>query len=339
MSDLSLHTPLPDIAARTMAATVGIAPPARFDLTPYIREVGRGSRGARHLDLDSARAVFGAVFAGAVEPAALGALLMALRVKGEDLDEVDGALQALDGYLQPAPVDPGRPVVVIPSYNGARKMANLTPLLACLLADAGVQVVIHGIVDDASRISTCRILQNLGIAPLARVADVDRCLSRGDPAFLPIEAISPALARLLALRQTVGVRNIGHTLVKLINPTTHARPLQLVSFTHPEFDALQHAYLMRAGRSALVMRGTEGEVVASVKRLAQIDRIAGGQCSIARAAYAPTPSELPSMPPADDALATARWIQSVLAGERPVPATIAAQVDCILDCLDLQPAG
>ena len=50
----------------------------------------------------------------------------------------------------------GRPLpVVIPSYNGARKQANLTPLLALLLSRLGLPVVVHGVTEDSSR-DQCR---------------------------------------------------------------------------------------------------------------------------------------------------------------------------------------
>jgi hypothetical protein len=55
------------------------------------------------------------------------------------------ALDVLEPRLNRLPVDLARPCVSIPSYNGARHTPNLVPLLACLLADAGVQVVVEGL--------------------------------------------------------------------------------------------------------------------------------------------------------------------------------------------------
>lgn len=95
--------------------------------------------------------------------------MIALRVKGESVEqEIEGALAALDCRIDRIAVDLSRPVVAIPSYNGARKMANLTPLLACLLADAGVQVIVHGVTDDAVRTTTHQIIRAMGIARRAR---------------------------------------------------------------------------------------------------------------------------------------------------------------------------
>jgi hypothetical protein len=81
--------------------------------------------------------------------------------KGESLDEVRAGLDVLEPLLRRVPVDPMRPTVAIPSYNGARSTANLTPLLACLLADSGLQVVVHGVTGDPRRTTTAEIMQLL----------------------------------------------------------------------------------------------------------------------------------------------------------------------------------
>ena len=55
--------------------------------------------------------------------------------------------------------------IVIPTYNGARKQANLTPLLAILLQKLGFPVVVHGVSEDPTRVLTETILELLGIEP------------------------------------------------------------------------------------------------------------------------------------------------------------------------------
>ena len=61
-----------------------------------------------------------------------------------------------------------RPLVVLPSYNGARKLPVLTPLLALLLARRGLPVLIHGTATESGRVSVEPVLQALGIGPLRR---------------------------------------------------------------------------------------------------------------------------------------------------------------------------
>ena len=308
-----------------------------IEIGPFLREIGRGKDGARALDTEKARALFDAVFAGRLGEMELGAVMIALRMKGETVDEVAGALAALDGWLDAVPVDPAQPAVAIPTYNGARRSANLTALLACLLARAGVQVVVHGVLHDPKRTTTAEVMQAMGLAPCASAADARRAIDRRDPAFVPVEVLSPALARLLALRWRLGVRNVGHTLAKLLNPTGSPACLRIAAYTHPEFNALQHALFERSRAPALILRGTEGEVVASTRRAAQIDWMHDGVCEPLVAAHTEPLRDVPELPEAHDAGATAQWIRSVLAGERPVPQAIAQQVRAALHATGAAP--
>lgn len=308
-----------------------------IEIGPFLREIGRGKEGARALDAERARALFDAIYGGRVGEMELGAVMIALRMKGETVDEVQGALDALDGWLGAVPVDRARPAVSIPTYNGARRNANLTPLLACLLADAGVQVVVHGVLHDPKRTTTAEVMQAMGLAPCASAADARRAIDRRDPAFVPIEVLSPALARMLALRWRLGVRNIGHTLAKLLNPTDSPDCLRIAAYTHPEFNALQHALFERIRAPALILRGTEGEVVASTRRAAQLDWMHDGVCEPLVAAQTEPLRDVPELPEAHDACATALWIRSVRAGERPVPQAIAQQVQAVLHAVGAAP--
>jgi anthranilate phosphoribosyltransferase len=298
-------------------------------IADYLKDIGRGHAGARALSADRAQSLFEAIFSGQLSDLALGATLMALRMKGETVAEVRGALHALAKHVTAIPVQADRPVVAIPSYNGARNTANLTPLLACLLADRGVQVVVHGVRFDPKRTTSHQIFRAMGIAPLRYPEEASDFIARSDPVFVPVDVLAPALARLLDMRWTLGVRNIGHTLAKLLNPCSSPRCLQLVSFTHPEFDQLQHQLLLEENASALVMRGTEGEVVANTRRRARVDSLHAGVCTTLWETDSIASGDAPSLPPAHDAMATAQWTRSVLAGERPVPEAIATQVDAI----------
>jgi anthranilate phosphoribosyltransferase len=307
-----------------------------MDAQRFIKEIGRGGEGFRSLPYGMALQMFEALFEGRFDDIELGAILIALRMKGESLDEVRAALDVLEPGLNRLPVDAARPCVSIPSYNGARHIPNLVPLLACLLADAGVQVVVHGMSRDKRRTTTADIMTAMGLGAVRDIGQAVDVIERGVPAFVPVELLSPPLADLLALRARLGVRNIGHTLAKLINPTLAPDCLRMASFTHPEFSRLQHDYFIGSRRPAMLMRGTEGEVVASTRWAAQIDWVHDGECKVAAFAQAIASGGLPALPDASDAAATARWIQSVLAGERPVPQAIDQQVGAVLLALGIR---
>src|SRR5262245_66303958 len=103
-----------------------------MSIAPYIREIGRGKEGARSLTREQATDLMTQILNGKVNDLQLGGFALAMRIKGESADELAGFLDATNplGMTLPAP---GRPVVLLPSYNGARKLPNLTPLLAALL--------------------------------------------------------------------------------------------------------------------------------------------------------------------------------------------------------------
>ena len=129
-----------------------------------IREIGRGAHGARDLGEEDAYRMFAAMLDGAVSELELGGIMIALRIKGESVDELRGFQRAAAERMQHlvAPAGAPRPVV-LPSYNGARRQPNLLPLLALLLARAGCPVLIHGVLDDFGRVTSTAILHELGI--------------------------------------------------------------------------------------------------------------------------------------------------------------------------------
>jgi anthranilate phosphoribosyltransferase len=304
------------------------------DLTPFtaarfIKEIGRGQKGARSVSREDARELYAAILAGRVSDLELGGLLLAMRIKGESSDEIAGFLEAAEASFAPLPAPPGEYApVVIPSYNGARKLPNLTPLLALLLAREGVPVLVHGVRTDPGRVTSAEIMAELGLPVAATADDVLAAAARRQPAFMPIEALAPKLAHMLSLRAILGVRNSTHTLVKILQP--FAGPaLRLVSYTHPEYLETLGAYFMTAapgGRGdAFLMRGTEGETVANPHRAQQIDWFHGGERTLLVERDAPT-DDLATLPEGRDAAATAQWIARALRGEEPVPAPVAAQV-------------
>src|SRR5512133_1144739 len=116
----------------------------------YIKVIGRGKDGARALTRAQAADLFGQVLDWSVTDLEVGAFCLAMRIKGETPEEMCGFLDATSSRLNPVPAGK-QPVVVLPSYNGARKLPVLTPLLALLLARRGAAVLIHGTATEPAR--------------------------------------------------------------------------------------------------------------------------------------------------------------------------------------------
>jgi len=286
------------------------------------------------------------MLAGDVSDVELGAVLLAYRLKGETAAELAGMLAAAHATLTPLSAPSGRyRPVSIPSYNGARKQANLTPMLALLLAREGVPVLVHGVTDDPGRVTSAEIFSLLGIEQSRNSNDIEAALGTRRVAFAPIATLSPQMARLLALRRVLGVRNSTHTLVKLLQPFTQAdslRALRLVNYTHPEYrtslSGLFQAFPQAGIGGALLARGTEGEAVADTRRQVQIDWLHDGQAeTLVPAQTRSTDAAAPMLPENRDAETTAQWIDDVLAGRIPVPESIELQVATIVKIVSTAP--
>lgn len=135
-----------------------------MDYRKIIKEIGRGKNHARDLDLDTAHGLYTRMLNGEVPDLEMGSILMALRIKGEGEAEMLGFYEAMQNHTIKLTPPADRPLpVVIPSYNGARKQANLTPLLAILLHKLGFPVVVHGVSEDPTRVLTETIFELTGI--------------------------------------------------------------------------------------------------------------------------------------------------------------------------------
>jgi len=297
-----------------------------FDATPYLKEIARGKHGGRDLTREQARTLFGAIFAGEVHDLAIGAVLAALRIKGENVDELAGMMDALAPHVLPLRLPSRRAMtLLIPTYNGARRLPNFVPLMALLLAREGIPVVLHGVAQETRRVSTFEILEQLGHRPVATLVEAGNRLEQHHVAVVPLVVLSPALARMLEIRRTLGVRNSGHTLAKLLLPAGVAasQAARLVAVTHPDFQALMRDYFATAPANIFLMRGVEGEPVVRLHAPQPIEFIGldGHPLSLmvedGESGY-PIPER--------DAHATAQWTAAVLDGRERIPRALARQV-------------
>jgi anthranilate phosphoribosyltransferase len=298
-------------------------------ISQYIKEIGRGARGAKPLDRAQAFDLFGQVLDGTVTDLEIGAFCLAMRIKGETPEEMAGFLDATHARLARFPAT-DRPLIVVPSYNGARRLPVLTPLLALLLAREGLPVLVHGAATESTRVLASNVLAALGVPALT----VIRSIENGEVAFAPTELLSAGLKRLLDVRRVVGLRNPGHSVVKLMQPGVGACVV-IGSYTHPAYAESMAATFELMGTTALLSRGLEGENAADPRRTAQVDGFLNGQRVPLQARQPGTQVEVPGLPKEIDIDTTADYTRRVLAGELPVPDAIAQQVAQILQLAQL----
>jgi anthranilate phosphoribosyltransferase len=305
----------------------------------HLREIGRGAKGARALRRDQAQDLMGQVLDGQVSDLEVGAFAIAMRMKGETLDELTGFLDALHTRLLPLSTD--RPLISIASYNGARRLPNLVALLALLLARAGARVLVHGPLRDPQRVTTAEVFEALGMPPAASAEAIAAAWRDRGCAFVPIISLSPALDRLLAVRHSIGLRNSGHTIAKMMRPVRDRACLRLMSHTHPEFGRLMAEYAEAEQADMGLLRGTEGEAVADPRRQPRQRIWIGGrlQADLSSDAEAGTLARLPALPGAIDAASTARWIEAALQGQAAIPEPLVRQVELLMRAYARLPDG
>jgi len=292
-----------------------------LNIPALIKEVGRGPHGSRDLSGADAEVLFAAMLDAQVPDMELGALLIAYRMKGESSAELQGFMRALDTRTLKLEAPAGPMPVVLPSYNGARKLPNLTPLLALLLAREGIPVLLHGPAEAHGRITSAAIFAALGMSSPGSCQAIEKALAETRCVYAPLAVLAPSLERLLATRARIGVRSSSHTLAKLLCPFS-GMALRVVPVTHPDYQKRMREFLPASGMPALLMRGSEGEPVAGPRRALTMEYFAGSEHrSLSSKDY----SSEAALPESLEVATTARWIERALAGAVDIPATLRQQ--------------
>ncbi|WP_339044942.1 DNA-binding protein YbiB [Candidatus Zinderia endosymbiont of Aphrophora alni] len=206
----------------------------------------------------------------------LGTILVAMRIKGETINEIIGFLKVIKNsfkkikffkYKKYAPI-------VIPSYNGTKKNINFIPLLALLLARENIPVLIHGTINNFNKITTTKILQKLGFRNAHNYKDINFLLKTKKIAFFSIKKLFPKIYRLLSLRFFLGIRNFANFLIKIIQPFSKPS-LRLISYSHIKyFNILSKIFInlnFKKEGGVFLMKSTEGEVMTNIKKMKQIN--------------------------------------------------------------------
>ncbi len=225
-----------------------------MSLADHVRTLGRGPNRSRSLSRAEAEDAMAEMLSGRAAPEAVGALLMLLRRKGETPDEIAGFATAAQACLPPMP----RVNLDWPSYSAGRTRGIPWFLLSArLVALAGHRVLLHGwnetnpVIRDHLEVSRIPLVDT----PQALASALDRSYI----AYIPLESLKPALFRLLALRDILGLRSGINTVTRMLNLCRADAIVQGVF--HPSFRQLQTDAAHLLGWQALtVIKGGGGEM-------------------------------------------------------------------------------
>jgi anthranilate phosphoribosyltransferase len=268
------------------------------------------------LSADEAGAAFDVVMSGAATPAQIGALLAALRVKGETADEVAGAARALRAAMLRLSADaPDDLVDTCGTGGGAIGTFNISTAAALVAAGAGVRIAKHGNRSFTSKSGSADVLEALGVTidvPPDRMA---AALRDAGIVFMFAPLLHPAMRHVGPVRRELGIPTVMNIIGPLANPAGAGR--QVVGVAEAGRVPLIAGALKALGTvHALVVHGAPGmdeisplgittvvELVNGTERHWTVDPVALGLPDVA-------PADLAGGDPADNA----RVIEAVLGG-------------------------
>ena len=171
------------------------------------------------LTFDEARESVSDIFSGQVPPSQVAGFLIALRMKGETVDEIAGAADAMRGAATRIYV-PGVSVIADTCGTGGDKQGsfNISTAAAFVVAGAGFTVAKHGNRSISSVCGSADVLEALGVKIDPPVAVVERCLKEIGIGFMFAPAFHPAMKHAMPVRRELGVRTVFNVLGPLTNP-------------------------------------------------------------------------------------------------------------------------
>jgi anthranilate phosphoribosyltransferase len=173
----------------------------------------------QHLSADQIAAVFGTIMEGQATPAQIGALLIALRMKGETPEELAGAARAMRARAVALECpEPEAAVDTCGTGGDASGTINVSTGAALVVAGAGVRVAKHGNRALTSRSGSADVLEALGVKVDAPVPVLEKCLREARIAFMFAPAFHAATRHVAGPRKELGTRTIFNLLGPMTNP-------------------------------------------------------------------------------------------------------------------------
>lgn len=201
---------------------------------------------------------FDVIMRGDGTPAQIGALLVALAIKGETAAEVAGGARALRRAMLPFDAAEASTLVdTCGTGGGAFSTFNISTAAALVAAGAGVRIAKHGNRSHSSRCGSADVLEALGVDIQPSPVEMKRMLDHAGIVFMFAPAMHPAMRHVAAVRRELGVPTIMNLLGPLANPASAGR--QVVGVANPARVDLMAGALAELGSvHALVVHGEPG---------------------------------------------------------------------------------
>ena len=171
------------------------------------------------LTTDEAEAVLGKVWSGEASPPQIAALLVALRAKGESVEEMTGFVRGMVSHGVPLPLPVGMDVIDTCGTGGDRlRSINVSTIAALVVAATGAKVCKHGGRASSSAVGAADVLEALGVVADLGPAGVVRCIEEVGMGFCFAPRFHPAMRHAGPVRKELGIPTVFNFLGPLANP-------------------------------------------------------------------------------------------------------------------------
>ncbi len=225
------------------------------------------------LSADQTAWAMGEILSGEATPAQIAGFAVALRRKGETIDELEGLVEAM--YAHATPISISGRVLDIVGTGGDRSMSvNISTMAAIVAAGAGVPVVKHGNRSASSKAGSADVLEALGIRLDLPPAEVARVGEEAGITFCFAAAFHPALRHAAVPRRELGIGTTFNFLGPLAHP---AKPeAQAIGCADARMAPLMAGVFARRGVDAWVFRGDDGLDELTTTTTSQVWAVTGG---------------------------------------------------------------
>ncbi|MDT7808877.1 MAG: anthranilate phosphoribosyltransferase [Acidobacteriota bacterium] len=311
---------MPDEPRRQRTLPSWLLPtPARSDEPsgPPLREFTLRLMRGEDLRREEAASLLDALLDGSATDAQIGAALVALAVKGETIEELAGLATAMRARAVRIRTRHTRFVDTAGTGSSAAKTFNVSTAAAFVIAGAGLPVAKHGSRAATSHSGSADVLGALGINVTATPEVSEACLDELGICFMFAPLYHGATARVAGVRRELGV----HTTFNLLGPLTNpaGAPRQIIGVWHEALvEPLAHTLLALGAERAWVVHGRDGLDEVTLAAPTLVAEVESGEVRV----FDVTPGDFGLEPSTledlrgGDAVANARVIRSILAGER-----------------------
>ncbi|PUB19299.1 anthranilate phosphoribosyltransferase [Yoonia sediminilitoris] len=229
----------------------------------------------RPLDPAEARQAFEILFEGEATPAQIGGLLMALRTRGESVDEYAAAAAVMRAKCVPVNAPAGAMDIVGTGGDGKHTL-NISTATAFVVAGAGVTVAKHGNRNLSSKSGTADVQTQMGINVMVGPETIERALAEANIGFMMAPMHHPATKHVMPVRAELGTRTIFNILGPLTNPAGVKRQLTGV-FSRDLIRPMAETLHALGSEAAWLVHGSDGTDEMTITGVTWVAALADGE--------------------------------------------------------------